>query len=117
MMGKDFNCSLSPVVYEVFFCWHLFKYLGDEKQCREKSALYIPTLMGEAGVAQCGPGSIPAGTRRHRWVEIVVGFHTLLQEGFSPGIPKATFPSSNSIWNARTRINEFFRALRCYVGK
>ena len=44
-------------------------------------------------------------------------------KGFSPGISvspspqKPTFPNSNSICNARTRMNEFLRALRCYVGK
>ena len=61
-------------------------------------------------------------TRRHMWVEFVVG-SLLAPRGFSPGTPvftspqKPTFPNSNSIWNARTRINEFFRTLRWYVDK
>ena len=42
---------------------------------------------------------------------------------FSPGTPvfpspqKPTLPNSNSIWNARTRFNEFWRTLKCFVGK
>ena len=51
-------------------------------------------------------------TRRHMWVEFVVGFRPY-SEGFSPGTPvflppqKLTFPNSNSTWNARTPLNEF----------
>ena len=61
-------------------------------------------------------------SRRHMWVDFVVGSHLALR-GFFPGPPvfpshqKPTFINSNSIWNARTRINEFLRVLRCYVGK
>ena len=42
---------------------------------------------------------------------------------FSPGTPvfpspqKPTLPNSNSIWNARTRLNEFIWTPRCFVGK
>ena len=55
------------------------------------------------------------------WVEFVVG--SLLCPGFSPGTPvspspqKTTPPNSNSIWNARTRLNEFIWTLKCFVGK
>ena len=55
---------------------------------------------------QCG-----TGTRRHMWVEFVVGSRPC-SEGFSPGSPvflppqKPTFLNSNSIWKARTRLNE-----------
>ena len=48
---------------------------------------------------------------------------SLAPRGFSPGTPvfpppqKPTFPNSNSIWNARTRLNVFSRTLNCFVGK
>ena len=60
---------------------------------------------------QCGPGSNPG-------VDAICGLSLLLvlslaPRGFSPGTPvfpspqKPTIPNSNSIWNARTRVNEF----------
>ena len=60
---------------------------------------------------QCGPGSTPG-------VDAICGLSLLLvlsfaPRGFSPGTPvfpspqKPTLPNSNSIWNARTRLNEF----------
>ena len=60
---------------------------------------------------QCGPGSNPG-------VDAICGLCLLLvlspaPKGFSPGTPvfpspqKPTIPNSNSIWNARTRVNEF----------
>ena len=60
---------------------------------------------------QCGLGSNPD-------VEAICGLSLLLvlsfaPRGFSPGTPvfpspqKTTFPNSNSIWNVRTRLNEF----------
>ena len=60
---------------------------------------------------QCGPGSNPG-------VDAICGLSLLLvlspaPKGFSPGTPvfpspqKPTIPNSNSIWNARTRVNEF----------
>ena len=48
---------------------------------------------------------------------------SLAPRGFSPGTPvfpppqKPTFPNSNSIWNARTRLNVFSRTLNCFVSK
>ena len=32
-------------------------------------------------------------------------------------LKKPTLPNSNSIWNARTRLNEFTRTPKCFVGK
>ena len=60
---------------------------------------------------QCVPGSTPG-------VDTICGLSLLLvlffaPRGFSPGTPvfpspqKPTLPNSNSIWNARTRLNEF----------
>ena len=60
---------------------------------------------------QCGPGSNPG-------VDAMCGLSLLLvlsfaPRGFSSGTPvfpspqKPTLPNSNSIWNARTRLNEF----------
>ena len=61
---------------------------------------------------QCGPGSNPG-------VNVICRLSLLLvlsfaPTGFSSGTPpvfpspqKPTLPNSNSIWNARTRLNEF----------
>ena len=60
---------------------------------------------------QCGPGSNPG-------IEAICGLSLFLvlsfaPRGFSPGTPvfpspqKPTLPNSNSIWNLRTRLNEF----------
>ena len=70
---------------------------------------------------QCGPGSNPG-------VDAICGLSLLLVlslalRGFSPGTPvfpspqKPTLPNSNSIWNARTRLNEFIWTLKCFLGK
>ena len=55
---------------------------------------------------QCGPGSNPG-------VAAICGVSLLLvlsldPRGFSPGTPVFFAPNPNSIWNARTRFNEFF---------
>ena len=60
--------------------------------------------------------------RRHMWVEFVVGSLIFSERFFSgnpdfPSPQKPTIPNSNSIWNARTRLNEFIRTLKCFVGK
>ena len=34
-----------------------------------------------------------------------------------PSPQKPMLPNSNLIWNARTRLKEFLRALKCLVGK
>ena len=71
---------------------------------------------------QCGPGSNPG-------VDAIRGLSLLLvlsfaPRGISPGTPvfpspqkPTTLPNSNSIWNARTRLDEFIWTLKCFVGK
>ena len=68
-----------------------------------------------SGESTCFPPIWPgfdSRSRRHMWVEFVVGSHSC-SEDFSPGSPvffppqKPTFPNSNSTWNARTPLNEF----------
>ena len=70
---------------------------------------------------QCDPGSNPG-------VDAICGLSLLLvlslaPRGFSPGTlvfpspQKPTLPNSNSIWNARTRLNEFIWTPMCFVGK
>ena len=47
-------------------------------------------------------------------------FLSLAPRSFSPGTPlflKANTSKFNSIWNARTRFNEFLRTAKCSVGK
>ena len=60
--------------------------------------------------------------RRHMWVEFVVGSLPCSERFFSgysgfPSPQKPTLPNSNSIWNARTRLNEFIGTPRCFLGK
>ena len=62
--------------------------------------------------------------RRHMWVEFVVGSLPCSERFFSgySGFPlssktNTSRPNSNSIWNARTRLNESKRTLKCFVGK
>ena len=58
-------------------------------------------------------------TRRHMWVEFVVGFR-LCSEGFSPGSPvflppqKSTFLNSNSIGNSRATGLSVICTVMCY---
>ena len=70
---------------------------------------------------QCGPGSTPG-------VDAICGLSLLLvlslaPRGFSLGTPvfpspqNPTLPNSNSIWSARTRLNEFIWTPMCFVGK
>ena len=71
---------------------------------------------------QCGPGSTPGA------VDAICGLSLLLvlslaSRGFSPGTlifpssQKLTLSNSNSIWNARTRLNKFTWTPLCFVGK
>ena len=60
--------------------------------------------------------------RLQMWVEFVVGSLTCSERfffGYSgfPFSSKPTLPNSNSIWNARTRFNEFSWTPKCFVGK
>ena len=60
-------------------------------------------VMRELASQQCGLGSNSARTRRHMWVEFVVGSRPC-SEGFSPVFPppqKTTLLNSNSIWNPK----------------
>ena len=70
---------------------------------------------------QCDPGSIPGPG-------VICGLSLLLvlfsaPRHFSPGTlvfpspQKPTFPNSNSIWNARTFLNEFLWTPWCSVAK
>ena len=70
---------------------------------------------------QCGPGSNPRA-------DAICGLSLLLvlslaPRGFSPVTPffpspqKPTLQNSNSIWNARARLNEFIRTPKYFVGK
>ena len=58
---------------------------------------------------------IPASTPYVGWVSC--WFSPLLREVFLPSPQKPTLPSSNSIWNALTRLNEFIWTPMCFVGK
>ena len=84
------------------------------------------TLIGEQGMAQWWELSSPSSTQPD--VYAICGLSLLLvlsfaPRGFSPGTPvfpsprKPTLSNSNSIWNARTRLNEFMWTPRCFVGK
>ena len=84
------------------------------------------TLIGEQGMAQWWELSPPSSTQPD--VYAICGLSLLLvlslaPRGFSSGTPvfpsprKPTLSNSNSIWNARTRLNEFMWTPRCFVGK
>ena len=70
---------------------------------------------------QCGPGSTTGVDAICRLSLLLV--LSLAPRGFSPGSPvfpspqKPTLPNSNSIWNARTRLNEFIYTPICFVVK
>ena len=70
----------------------------------------------------CGPSLKPGVNAIYGLTLLVVLSFAL--RGFSPGTlvfsskkKKPTFPNSNSIWNARTRFNEFLRTPKCSVSK
>ena len=70
---------------------------------------------------QCDPGSNPGvDSKRSYSLLLVLSFAS---RGFSPDTPvfpfpqKPTLPNSNSILNAQTRLNEFIRTPKCFVGK
>ena len=104
--------------------------ITDHFTCSSTNVIYCITCTWGAGLAQvvralasrqCDPGSIPGPG-------VICGLSLLLvlysaPRGFSPGSPvfpspqKPTFPNSNSIWNARTFLNEFLWTPRCSVGK
>ena len=60
--------------------------------------------------------------RRYMWVEFVVYYLPCSERYFSgySGFPlssKTNTSNSKSIWNARTRFNEFSRTPECSVGR
>ena len=84
------------------------------------SSIYTP-YSREAGLAQWWERSPPTNVTRGSipGPGVIFGLSLLLvlysaPRGFSPGTPvfpfpqKPTFPNSNSIWSARTFLNEFF---------
>ena len=88
-----------------------------QRQVSDKGSAVVRALASH----RCGPGSNPG-------VNAICGLSLLLvlslaPRAFSPGSPvfpspqKLTLPNSNSIWNARTRLNEFIWTLKCFVGK
>ena len=76
-----------------------FKVWGGKGWCSGESACLPPMWPGVE--AMCGLSLL-----------LVLSF---VPRGFSPGTPvftspqKSILPYSNSIWNARTRLNEFLR--------
>ena len=70
---------------------------------------------------QCGPGS-------NRGVDAICGLSLLLVLSLAPRCfssgtlvfsytQKPTLPNSNSIWNARTHLNEILKTPECFMGK
>ena len=71
---------------------------------------------------QCGPGSNSGVNAICRLSLFVVSSLLCSERFFSAysGFPlssKPTLPNSNSIWNARTRLNEFSRTLKYFLAK
>ena len=68
------------------------------------------------------PKGVPFSCFRHMRGQVCCWFSSL-PRGFSLGVPvfpslqKPTFPNSNSIRNARTRLSEFLTTSKCSVGK
>ena len=95
---------------------HIWKYFPDSG-LRSRDGAMVRALASH----QCGLGSIPGPS-------VIYGLSLLLvlysaPRGFSPGTPvfpspqKPAFPNSNSIWNARTLLNEFLWTPWSSVGK
>ena len=104
----------------------LLKFIMVEHQSRGSTVMNT----GEARVAQwweCSPPTIvaevqlSASTPYVGWV--CCWFSPLLREvflrvlRFSPLLKNQHFHNSNSIWNARTRLNKFIWTPMCFVGK
>ena len=112
------------IVYSyVLMNWRL-KYLGSifMKKVPLKSQGEQGWRSGEsARLPPMWPG-FNSRTRRHMWVEFVVG-SCPCSKGFSPGSPvflppqKPTFLNSNSTSNARSPLKRAPAALWCSVGK
>ena len=109
-------CFIFPVecfpnhFFLLYIYWHSFKY-----SMAKPDNLARWELGWRSGESTRLPPMWPgfdSRTRRHMWVEFVVGSRPC-SEGFSLGSPiflppqKPTLLNSNSTWNARTRLNEF----------
>ena len=93
--------------------------------------IIFPITLGEQGWRSGESARLPPMWPRpvsNPGVEAICGLSLLLvlslaPRGFSPGTPvfpspqSPTLPNSNSIWKARTRLNEFIQTLKCFVGK
>ena len=112
--------------------WHLlgeslayifrFKFCQRCNDCLVRSVVQnriwipLPLLLGEKGWRSAESTLFPP-----IWPGLLV--LSLAPSGFSPGTPvfpspqKPTLANSNSIWNARTRLNEFLRTPKYLVGK
>ena len=98
------------------------EYLSSQFTKREEISSKGGAVVRALGSHQCGPGSNPG-------VEAISGLNLLLvlslaPRGFSPitlvfpSPQKPTLPNSNSIWNTRTRLNEFVRTpIKCFMGR
>ena len=115
----------------------LEKKLQRQLYCSEKTtATFVSSQIGDRWIGkwatkrhqnplgrphQCDPGSNPGvDSKRSYSLLLVLSFAS---RGFSPDTPvfpcpqKPTLPNSNSILNAQTRLNEFIRTPKCFVGK
>ena len=95
-------------------------------QCLDISNVNIPfwsvVIAGGVRVAQWrehssnGPGSNPGVDAISCWFSSLLREISLRILRFSLPL-KPTLLNSNSIWNARTRSNEFSRTPKCFAGK
>ena len=98
------------------------EYLSSQFTKREEISSQGGAVVRALSSHQCGQGSNPG-------VEAIRGLYLLLvlslaPRGFSPitlvfpSPQKPTLSNSNSIWNTRTRLNEFVRTpMQCFMGK
>ena len=98
------------------------EYLSSQFTKREEISSKGGPVVRALGSQQCSPGSNPG-------VEAISGLNLLLvlslaPRGFSPitlvfpSPQKPTLSNSNSIWNTRTRLNEFVRTpIKCFMGR
>ena len=104
----NINSHYQIVIYLIFCLLLYFK----EQGWRSGESAHLPPVLPR----------FKSRRRCHMWVEFVVGSLPCSERFFSgysgfPSPQKPTLPNSNSIWNARTRLNKFIRTLKCFVGK
>ena len=83
--------------------------------------LMLTAVVRALALYQCGLGFI-FRCRCHMWVKFVVGSFLCCGRFFSRYFgfslsSKTNTSNSNSIWKGRTRLIEFLRTLKCFVGK